>query len=146
MDYSIIKTPIINVNEDNLWSIKHEEWAKPGDILVITPTQIIGTQDAVFLQKMFEACKKNWDELVLYSVGQQEIPWRWLAQNIKPKYVFLFGVDPSALHINAHLHKNQVNQFDQTQFIIVDALQDLATQPQLKQFLWTSILKPLFLV
>lgn len=142
---SLLKTPIIPVQADQLWRELPETWRGPAPLLILCRPQPDGAPAAQMLQELAQrACGFQPDAYrVLEVAAGSIIPWSKLKSEFQPGYVFLFGIQPSELAIQARLLFHFPNRFGDALFILTYDAGEMAANKNFKNELW-QVLKGLF--
>lgn len=143
---SLLKAPIIPQQADLLWQELPPDWQGPKQLLLLCRPQPEGAPATQMLHELAQrACGFKDGEYQILEVPQgQLLPWSQLKSIFQPAYVFLFGLQPAELGIQARLAFNFPNRFGGSMMVPTNDAAELAVNKNLKNELWTNALKGLF--
>lgn len=141
----IFNTLIIQSSEDALWDNSLSETLSELDTLVISSPFTAGSNEEIQLQKMLGACKLSQAHYqVLQLQENQLVSWHQLKESTKATKVLLLGILPAQLGIVSMMAINEINNFNKAKWMPTVSLTMLLSDNNLKQHLWTNVLKPVY--
>jgi len=109
------------------------------NLLIISDKDRCGETERTTLSKMIGAIKYTFpDDVFWVELSKDEAI---LASVIMPSYkdVLLFGVSPERAGFNIESKHYHIAQFEQRRLLYCDHLQEIVTNVQKKQMLWTKL-------
>jgi len=142
----LFSTPVIPASVDAFWELPESETILADRrMLVICRPYQKGSQAAITLAKMMEACRLSPDDYAVLEVPQgQTLSWSLIRGQSDAGVVLLLGVMPAELGIQAMFAFNRPNAFSGALFIPGLALEQLLADGNSRKELWESGLKPAF--
>lgn len=143
---SLLTTPIIPHQADQLWQELPSDWQGPKALILLCRPQPAGAPATHMLHELAQrACGfQEADYQILEVPAGQITPWSQLKATFHPDYVLLFGIAPAELGIQAHFTFNFPNRFGGAVFVPTSDAAIMAGDKNLKNELWTKALKGLF--
>jgi len=140
----IIKTDIVSSDWDVFWE----------DISAVIPNPVASAEVLVIanaasdndrLMKMMEVCKLMPGTYNLLKLTtEQKVAWHQLRDTLNPKVLFLIDVTPAQLGVSAMFFQHEPNSFNDRTWLITVSVAEIDQNPELKKFLWSSGMKPIF--
>jgi hypothetical protein len=142
----LFSTPVVPASIDAFWELPESETMLAGRrMLVISRPYQKGSQAAITLAKMMEACRLAPDDYAVLELAQgQLLSWSLIRGQSDATCVLLLGVTPAELGIQAAFAFNRPNMFSGAQFIPGLALEQLLADGNSRKELWENGLKPAF--
>lgn len=109
------------------------------NLLIISDKEHCGETERTTLSKMIGAIKYHFpDDVIWVELTKDEAV---LASAIMPDYkdVLLFGVSPERAGFNIEFKQYHIAQFERRRLLYCDHLQEIVTNVQKKQLLWTKL-------
>jgi hypothetical protein len=118
-------------------------------IIVNFPQEVFLPEgDLQFLTKMLGACKLNMADVAIVNHATSEIAIEPLKQQLQPKYILLFGVEPAAIRLPISFPAFKEQAYAGSTYLLTPPLNQLNQEneeaKQLKRKLW-DCLKRIFL-
>lgn len=108
----------------------------------------IPEQDLEFLTKLLSACKLNLGDVAIINDSVQAVKFQKLNEELAPKYVLMFGLEPSELGLPLSFPQLKPQSFSNCNFLFIppigELLPDNPEVRETKKKLWES-LKKMFL-
>ncbi|RYF95372.1 MAG: hypothetical protein EOO02_23200 [Chitinophagaceae bacterium] len=108
----------------------------------------IPEQDLEFLTKLLSACKLNLGDVAIINDSVQPVKFQKLNEELAPKFVLMFGLEPSELGLPLNFPQLKPQAFSNCNFLIIppigELLPDTPAVKETKKKLWES-LKKMFL-
>jgi hypothetical protein len=140
---------VVTTHWDVFWEAipaEHRAALAPADTLVISTVFAPDSAEEQQLQKMLAACKLAPGQYCVLQLEEgQRIAWHQLREQVQCTKVLLLGVSPDRLGILALFAVHEVNNFDAVQWMPTAALPELLQDNNLKQHLWTNVLRKVYL-
>lgn len=142
---NLINSEIVPQKYDEFWDEPSCEITNPeAEILVLTRPYDQGSSQEEQLTKLLNACNLTKNQQTVQIPENQNIAYSKLKQKFNLKSILLIGVHPKQLGISALFRLNEINRFDNLNYIPTQSLEELESNPDLKKALWVNALKPLF--
>lgn len=121
-----------------------------GNIVVLVKyadTPFLPEEQLEFLSKMLGACKKNLADVAIANYGAQPMEFEQIKQELAPKQLLLFGVEPGEIDLPVNFPSFKLQAFDGCTLLKAYALHDMnhdgPESKNLKGQLW-NCLKQMF--
>lgn len=134
----LFQKPVTNVADENETTIFTGKNTK--QILLIANEVDDDAKD--FLKRVIEnGLKIPFDETALVNFSQQHFSFAKLVGELKPKYVFCFGLKPADLKMNIEIVPYQALHFHGCEVVFSSSVKDVAKSEQLKKVFWDAMKK-----
>lgn len=98
--------------------------------------------DLDFLIGILTACKLSLSDTVLINIYyNKQVNYKILLEKFKPEIILFFGVTPSELEFPLQFPHYQLQKYNNQTYLSSPALNELATDKELKTKLWGSLRK-----
>lgn len=143
---SLFQAPLIPQQTDLLWQELPDDWQGPVRLLLLCLPQPEDAPAVTMLHELAQkACGMRQEEYRILQVPPDALlPWSKLKCAFQPDFVFLFGLQPAALGIQAFMAFNFPNRFSDTVLVLTSDAAAMAADKKLKNDLWIHALKGLF--
>lgn len=142
---NLINSEIVPQKYDEFWGESSCEITNPeAEVLVLARPYNQGSSQEEQLTKLLNACNLTKKQQTVQIPENQNIAYNNLKQKFNLKSILLIGVHPKQLGISALFRLNEINRFDNLNYIPTQSLEELESNPELKKALWVNALKPLF--
>ncbi len=108
---------------------------------------IAATTDEALLGRiaaMMGACGLTAEKTRIISPGSEPVPFTRLRQTPGLRYIFLFGIAPEALSIQAFLPPDTLSSFGGVHFLVTRPAEALFGDTAYRGALWNNVLRPHF--
>lgn len=123
------KINILGENRKNILIVVHNKEAK-----------FLPDEDLRFLTNMLSACKLTLADVAIINLHTiHNTSYKTIFEDTVPNIVFLFGADPSALHLPVSFPHFQVQSFNTYTLLFIPALNELQNDKILKSKLWVCL-------
>lgn len=115
-------------------------------VLVDEPDAVFATQeDLTFLTNVFNACRITLGDIALLNINQHPLHYRQLHESLESQIVFLFNVEPAAVHLPFSVPHFQPQAFAGCTYVTAPSLSQLNQENHdarvMKSKLWVTLQK-----
>ena len=112
-------------------------------IISETEATYLREEDVAFLTNILKACQLNVEDIAIINIAKQAIDYTTLKEQLNPKKILLFDVEPSTVKLPFLIPSFQLQQFDGCTIMVAPPLSHLnkstAESKLLKTKLWMSL-------
>lgn len=146
--HSLIQTPVVPVANDAFWnqeSIENKGF-EPKPVLVVAPPSSDTQEERQMMEKILTACQLSTDDYnLLWLPEGEKLAWHTIKEAWKVRTVILFGIEPSAMGIQAQFMPHQTSRFSDCNWLYTATVRYIMEHPEIKAHLWNYGLKPVFI-